>query len=595
MNKKFIVALITLATVTNYALAPAASVLATEKGNIQKIHKAHAVRSNNSISNSEINLTLEDNGDIYLETKDGVRLLFGGTNMEAIKIDNEIYSVYHSDFKHTKLNDSTIVSTAIINGIEVKRTLSIVKGATTDSFNTIKFSYNLKNTTDKSTNISYKLMLDTLINENDYAPFSIPGHGQFDTGKNLYGSQVPNYWFAYDDLENPTVVTKGTLSGTKPSRITFGSWIDIIDSYMDWDLKATEGEPNNDSCVMMDWNNNTINPGKSFSFSTAYGLDNLNVEVDPELTLSLLGNETIELIENENCLFDPYTASAILKNSGDVDLTDLKVEVLIPDQFKNILSLENPNLSVQTLDSLKQAEEKLLNYNFNISPVENKTEVYYEIKVTAQNLEAKTIRQNIVLNTRDYQLTGSLENGLNHTINPNSSNKYDVYNLKATIENSSKLDGLDFSAVKAKLEIPEEFKGILSLDETSNDTIEIGDLLKNDKANASWNLLISDSFEDRQAYVNVIVTTEQGKELTLKQNLNITKLTKPVEPSTPEGPNTPQDKPQDKPQDIPQDKPQEKPNKKPAKLPATALPTTAPVSIGALMTVLGALVIKKRK
>ena len=112
-------------------------------------------------------------------------------------------------------------------------------------------TYTFTNTSNEAKTFSFKTMLDTYVGETDRAPFNIPGIGSFDTGKELTGTQIPNYWFAYDSLENPSAVAKYTFSrDSKPTKVQFTNWLANYASSI-WNNEISEGEYNGDSLSLI--------------------------------------------------------------------------------------------------------------------------------------------------------------------------------------------------------------------------------------------------------------------------------------------------------------------------------------------------------
>ena len=67
-------------------------------------------------------------------------------------------------------------------------------------------------------------MIDTMLGDNDEAPFRIPGTGAVTTEKQYNGDNIPAYYQAFDDLANPTVVSYGCFDKTsqnKPDYVQF--------------------------------------------------------------------------------------------------------------------------------------------------------------------------------------------------------------------------------------------------------------------------------------------------------------------------------------------------------------------------------------
>lgn len=192
--------------------------------------------SANGISNEYIEITL--NGSKYtLGTTGGnpdsasdnnKKLLYGypsgGTSYTTIQIDgvNSIFTPQATTFR-----DNSIISTAVMGDVVVTQYLNIIHNQYTGRDDVAEFFYTAENTGDKSHEIGIRIMFDTMLGGNDRAPFRLPTIGDVTTETDLSGSDVPEFWQAFDSLTSPSVIAQGTLNIDKdstPNRVRFTNW-----------------------------------------------------------------------------------------------------------------------------------------------------------------------------------------------------------------------------------------------------------------------------------------------------------------------------------------------------------------------------------
>ncbi|MBS5927590.1 MAG: hypothetical protein KIC66_10970 [Clostridium sp.] len=558
MKRKFLSLILTAAFTTSLVIMPAISTSATEK----KTNSISALSQyeNNYISNDFVKLWLSEDGEFAITTTGGdpvnsndnnKDLLFGYTNSEVLKFGSKSMEAFDSSWSDTSFEENHVKSTYnSTNGIKVLRELSLVKGLNSSYTDSISMKYTFVNNSSESKTFSFQTMLDTMLGSNDHAPFNVPGIGGFSTQKELNGNQVPNYWFAYDNLENPTIVSKYNFSNSsKPNKVQFTNWGSFTAGY-DWDDNVDEDLSNGDSCVIMFWEDITLAPGESKTIDSSYGVSSLNTQISSDISVSVLNNDTIAA--NEDGTYPTYETTATVKNSGDISLNDITSTIEIPEEYRDLLSIVGdathnigtlaPDQSANSDIQLKVAEG---NYYDDIN-------AYFNVIVNSDSTETKTVRQNVTIKANaERNITASLAGGENVSINPNEDNEYNPYKVDVTINNISEEDP-DFNNepnVHVDLEIPEEFKDDLTLlplpvmgeegeaeEDSPNHFIPVS---PGYGAGDGWNLAIKPSYEDRVITYNVKVTYGNEAPIVLTQTLNIKGLTPPPTPEIPEAPETP--------------------------------------------------------
>lgn len=132
-----------------------------------------------------------------------------------------------------------------------------------------------------------RLLLDTMIGDNDEAPFFIPGLGNTSLQHDFSGDSVPPLFRVF---ESPTyernslqaigyMLPETSLSHSKPDRLVIASWPDIyarddhnapFDDRWLWNYTAPADQPHEDSAVALYWSDRNRFSDTYFAFG--YGL-----------------------------------------------------------------------------------------------------------------------------------------------------------------------------------------------------------------------------------------------------------------------------------------------------------------------------------
>lgn len=182
--------------------------------------------SANGISNEYLKITLNGNyytlgttgGNPDSVTDNNKKLLYGyptgGTSYTTIQIDgvNTIFTP-----ETTTYRENSIISTDVIDDIIVTQYLNIINNQYTGRDDVAEFFYTVENTGSDNHNVGVRIMFDTMLGNNDSAPFRLPNIGNVTTEMDLRGSSVPEFWQAFDSLTSPSVIAQGTLNIDKDS------------------------------------------------------------------------------------------------------------------------------------------------------------------------------------------------------------------------------------------------------------------------------------------------------------------------------------------------------------------------------------------
>jgi hypothetical protein len=230
-----------------------------------------------------------------------------------------------------------------------------------------------------SHNVGLRVLLDTMLGGNDGAPFQIPGTGAVTTEHEYTGASIPDYWQSFDDLNNPTVISQGTLRGydaTAPDRVIFASWPEFYNTQ--WDYTITSGKifgstDYPDSSVGLYWNPITLGPGERIEYVTYYGLSGLSQSMLPPLTLSVTAPLSIDVVDGAYSP-NPFTVVAYVQDISTNVINDVSISINLPEGLSlepgftatQTISTLNPNEIVSVSWSVRaanQANERLFSYN----------------------------------------------------------------------------------------------------------------------------------------------------------------------------------------------------------------------------------------
>ncbi|MGG3466112.1 hypothetical protein ABES02_00785 [Neobacillus pocheonensis] len=362
--------------------------------------------TNGRVSNDYLEYSVDGNGRFTIGTINGnpeitkddyKNLLFGHpspwSSYSTINIDGDIIQ-YQPNAKLPTTNASELSNTSELKvdnkQISIQQILKIVKNPNTNREDSVEIKYVIKNNDSQLHDIGLRIMMDTMLGNNDSAPFRIPGLGAVTTEKEFTGDNIPEYWQAFDNLENPSVIAQGHLTKTdnKPDKVQFTNWGRVYDN--SWNYSISPNSSNGDSAVSIYWNNRPINPGESREYTTYYGLSEFLQDLRPPIALSLSGPKVIELDEAGKYKPNPTTITAYFQNIGNQTAYDVQLGLILPEGLK----LKDGQKEVQ-IGTLKQGEIKQVSWEVEIEPQAEEKLLDYSVKLSASNAETKILTQQV--------------------------------------------------------------------------------------------------------------------------------------------------------------------------------------------------------
>ncbi|MFW6035817.1 MAG: hypothetical protein ACOCRZ_06135 [Halothermotrichaceae bacterium] len=319
------------------------------------------------------------NGETYVfGGKTGRR---AGKNANYGKVIDGPYVRDGNIYTETEFND----------GINVQQILTIVKNSTTGLFDSVQIKYRIKNTSEKKQKVGMRLMLDTMLGENDGAPFRI-GNEAVTTDTTYYKKQLPEFYQAFDSISNPNVTSQGTFTGpgvTTPDKVMFADWGSLADSSWNFDNSPGEefirkGEYDIDSAMAMYWVPEFISPGETRTYITKYGLGGITIV--PGL-LSLGVTSPAEFVFDSPDKSFPIIA--YIENTSEITTENVNVEIDIPEW----LAVDSKN---KELGDLEPGDIAQVIWNVKTSDYESlQSSAEYEVNVNADNTDKNKVKREV--------------------------------------------------------------------------------------------------------------------------------------------------------------------------------------------------------
>ena len=264
---------------------------------------------------------------------------FGDTSNTRVWVDGAM-PIFGEDGKLTTSGLQSDGSGSIVweyNHIRVAQVLTYVLGAE-ERGDTIRIEYQLTNNDTITHEVGLRIMIDTLIGDNDGVPFMVPSlPGITEKAVDLQGSQVPDAIRALEiaNIADPGVIVNLTLKGadaTPPDRVVIAGW---YHPDMDWDFLERVGgvgaplrrggdqDDTPDSAIGLFFEHQELLTGQTRTITTYYGLGSISSPNDETARLGLLGPNTVR--EGETFYL---TAAIAQPQSGET------VEIKLPDMLR---------------------------------------------------------------------------------------------------------------------------------------------------------------------------------------------------------------------------------------------------------------------
>lgn len=299
--------------------------------------------------NDERHVLFTTGGDPNSASDNNQKLLFDCTSRAFINVNGRITTFSPVESKKTPEGNS-LYSYTVTNGIKIERYISFAYNIYTSRYDTVEYKYVMTNTSGTSAEVGTRLFFDTMLGNNDSAPFRVNGLN-LTQGTEFVGDDIPQSWQVFDNLANPSVVASGTFyynESDRPDRVQFLNYQRGSQTTWDCSYSGSIG----DSSVNVYFNPIPLEPGESRTVKTYYGLsafvpneepdetepeetdpDETDPEPDPVADLDFSAIVPSELIINEErdgYVGNPFAFNGWVNNTGDLPLNNVQMTIELP-------------------------------------------------------------------------------------------------------------------------------------------------------------------------------------------------------------------------------------------------------------------------
>ncbi len=261
---------------------------------------------------------------------DGKNYIFGGPTKKRSGGTGEYGTIVSPPAWNPERKSITM--TCSYGPVEVTQEITIVESTTTGYPDTAKIKYSIFNRDAVAHEIGLRVVIDTMLGENDGAPFRI-GETAIQTDAVREQSQLPEFWQAFDTLTAPKVIAQGTLKGreaTPPDFLYFTNWGSVADSHWEVPLVPERdftraGEFELDSAAVYMWLPVTVPAAGSATYVMYYGLGGVTV-VPGQLQLGVSSPAEVLWDESERT----FSIVAYIQNTGAGPAMSTRARLILP-------------------------------------------------------------------------------------------------------------------------------------------------------------------------------------------------------------------------------------------------------------------------
>lgn len=317
---------------------------------------------------------------------DGDNYVFGGeTERRAGQGEN-----YGGLVEEPQLVGDSIITIFELGGLEVEQVLMFERSSTTGLYDTARIEYNMTNITDEDKPVGLRIMLDTMLGENDGAPFRIRDQA-ITTDTMFEGDNLPSFYQSFDSLTDPQVTSQGTFIGESvdtPDRVYMSNWGSLADGAWDFNFNpgeefVREGEFEIDSAIAMYWDPVNIEPGETLTYSTNYGLAGISM-VPGLLSLGVTSPSEFSFSERN----PEFPVVAYIENTAEITAENVVARLNLPDQ------LASDNIE-RDLGDLEENEVTQVSWSVRATTDNLPNILNFEVEVDADNTDSNVAEREL--------------------------------------------------------------------------------------------------------------------------------------------------------------------------------------------------------
>lgn len=389
-------------------------------------------------------------GDPKLTADKNAQLLYQDdppTTFATIMVDKKLFQFGGEQGVFSlpmQVRNNSIIAIWSISDIEITQILEFAKGPTTGRMDSVKISYTIVNKDSRKHLVGLRLLLDTCLGKNDGASFRIPGRGNIRVETVFKGDDVPDYWYAFNDLGNPGVRAQCTLRGegvTAPDMVIFAGWNRFNEN--SWDFQAIPGHSfrrsfigSLDSLTADYWLPRNLVSGQSISFSTLYGIYGESHDHDDLFAVSPGGPLATK--------GEPVVITAEIQKTADAPANHVKAKIILPaglKMYNNSPATKNlPDISMNSF--VTQVKWIVVPDNPSASTVEYRIEVNGIIN---KKLVRTSVSRPLDIGRRSRSIFSSWQaNNANSGIYSSNGNATNLDSINRTLDSMDRnLTGMD--------------------------------------------------------------------------------------------------------------------------------------------------------
>ncbi len=317
---------------------------------------------------------------------DGENYVFGGeTDRRAGAGAN-----YGEELQAPTIEDDSIVARYQIEEFEVEQRLELIQSTTTGLYDTARIEYRLTNTGDEPADLGLRIMLDTMLGENDGSPFRLEDDA-ITVDTRYEREELPDFYQSFDSLTDPHVTSQGSFISPDvdtPDRAKMSNWGSLADGVWDFNFNPgeefiREGEFEIDSAIALYWDPQQIQPGETVTYATSYGLGGITMV--PGLLSLGVSSPTEFAFSPEN---PEFPVVAYIENTTDIDAEEVTARIELPEE----LSTEEVE---RELGDLEAGEVTQISWYVG-SQVENLPETLtFKVVVDAENTDSNEVERSL--------------------------------------------------------------------------------------------------------------------------------------------------------------------------------------------------------
>jgi len=303
-----------------------------------------------------------------------------GSSYTTIRLDGQdfVYGTNGVPLEAPRpVDDQTNRSAWRIGDIEVSQILQLAYNPRSGREDIARIEYRLRNLGAVSHSVGTRLMLDTEVNNNDGAPFRVPGVGIVTTELDLRGAAVPDAFQVYFNIADRGRVANATLRGddaTPPDRLVIGAWPGLANSLYAYNVTAGRSITT-DSAFALYWEPQPLAPGAERRRVAYYGLAQLSAS-DGELAVALSGPTSLSR-SGTGYTPSPFSAVATVENNSPAAIANVQVSLGLGAG----LALASGQ-ATQSLGSLAPGARQQVSWNLRALPRETAGSASYEVSVS---------------------------------------------------------------------------------------------------------------------------------------------------------------------------------------------------------------------